>query len=126
MKLGLNSVLFGAWDMETAFKYTAMAGYDGIEVSAIGGMSQHLVLDNWRETAREAKRLGAKYSLDLLAMEQSKQDPRHDGAGVSGRKRSGHSHCQLRGRAGNRMTKKPSSKASIHWATSPTWRKNTA
>ena len=35
MKLGLNSVLFGAWDMETAFKYTAMAGYDGIEVAAI-------------------------------------------------------------------------------------------
>lgn len=75
MKLGLNSVLFGAWDMETAFKYTAMAGYDGIEVSAIGGMSQHLVLDNWRETAREAKRLGREYGLDLLAMEQPKQDP---------------------------------------------------
>ena len=75
MKLGLNSVLFGAWDMETAFKYTAMAGYDGIEVSAIGGMSQHLVLDNWRETAREARRLGREYGLELLAMEQPRQDP---------------------------------------------------
>ena len=75
MKLGLNSVLFGAWDMETAFKYTAMAGYDGIEVAAIGGMSQHLVLDNWHETAREARRLGREYGLELLAMEQPRQDP---------------------------------------------------
>ena len=35
MKLGANSVLFGGFDMETAFKYIAMAGYDGIELSAI-------------------------------------------------------------------------------------------
>ena len=39
MKLGANSVLFGGYDMETAFKYLAMAGYDGIELSAIDGMS---------------------------------------------------------------------------------------
>ncbi len=48
MKLGANSVLFGAFDMETAFKHTAMAGYDGIELSAISGMSEHLVLDRWQ------------------------------------------------------------------------------
>ena len=48
MKLGANSVLFGGYDMETAFKHLAMAGYDGIEVSAIGGMSEHLVLADWR------------------------------------------------------------------------------
>ncbi len=78
MKLGLNSVLFGAWDMETAFKYTAMAGYDGIEVSAISpGMSEHLVLDDdkWQATAKEAKRLGQEYGLALHGMEQPKQDP---------------------------------------------------
>ena len=33
MKLGANSVLFGGYDMETSFKYLAMAGYDGIEIS---------------------------------------------------------------------------------------------
>ena len=49
MKLGANSVLFGGFNMETAFKSIAMAGYDGIEVSAIDGMSQHLVLDRWQE-----------------------------------------------------------------------------
>lgn len=75
MKLGANSVLFGGYDMETAFKHTAMAGYDGIEVSAINGMSQHLVLDRWQEIAPEIKRLAQVYELELLAMEQPSRDP---------------------------------------------------
>ena len=75
MKVGANSLLFGAWDMETAFKYLAMAGYDGIEMSAIDSMSQHLVLDRWQEIAPEVKRLAKTYELELLAMEQSSRDP---------------------------------------------------
>lgn len=75
MKLGANSVLFGGHDMETAFKHLAMAGYDGIEVSAIDGMSRHLVLSQWRELAPEVKRLSREYGLELLAMEQPSQDP---------------------------------------------------
>ena len=75
MKLGANSVLFGGYDMETAFKYTKMAGYDGIEISAIGGMSEHLVIERWRECVPEIKRLAAEYELELLAMEQPSQDP---------------------------------------------------
>jgi sugar phosphate isomerase/epimerase len=75
MKLGANSVLFGGFDMETAFKYLAMAGYDGIEISAIDGMSEHLVLDRWQEIAPEIKRLAKTYNLELLAMEQPSQDP---------------------------------------------------
>jgi len=74
MKLGANSVLFGGHDMETAFEYTAMAGYDGIELSAIDGMSEHLVLDRWQELAPEIRRLSAGYGLELLAMEQPSQD----------------------------------------------------
>ena len=70
MKLGANSVLFGGYDMETAFKHIAMAGYDGIELSAIDGMSQHLVLDCWEDLADEIKQLAKTYELDLLAMEQ--------------------------------------------------------
>jgi sugar phosphate isomerase/epimerase len=42
MKLGANSVLFGGYDMATAFRCIRMAGYDGIELSAIDGMSEHL------------------------------------------------------------------------------------
>ncbi|NLG49915.1 MAG: sugar phosphate isomerase/epimerase, partial [Chloroflexi bacterium] len=75
MKLGANSVLFGGFDMETAFRYIAMAGYDGIELSAIDGMSEHLVLARWQELAPEIKRLSAEYGLELLAMEQPSKDP---------------------------------------------------
>lgn len=75
MKLGINSVLFGGYDTETAFKYTAACGYDAIEVSAIDGMSSHLVLDKWRECAPQIKELSKKYSLPITAMEQPSQDP---------------------------------------------------
>ena len=63
-------MLFGGYDMETAFKHIAMAGYDGIELSAIDGMSQHLVLANWQELADDIKNLAKTYELELLAMEQ--------------------------------------------------------
>ncbi len=74
MKLGVNSVLFGGYDMATAFQYVKACGYDGIEVSAIGKMSEHIVLDRWEETAAEAKRLSQEYELPILAMEQPSQD----------------------------------------------------
>ncbi|MBM4144050.1 MAG: sugar phosphate isomerase/epimerase [Lentisphaerae bacterium] len=76
MKLGFNSVLFGGHDVETAFKYAALCGYDGIEISAIDGMSEHLVLDRWREIAPAIRELTRKYNLPVLAMEQPSQDPR--------------------------------------------------
>lgn len=75
MKVGANSVLFGGYDMDTSFKYLAMAGYDGIEVSAINGMSEHLVLDRWQEIAPQVKQLAQTYNLELLAMEQPSRDP---------------------------------------------------
>lgn len=75
MKLGANSVLFGGFSMEESFKYIAMAGYDGIEVSAIDGMSEHLVLDRWQELAPEVRKLADDYGLELLAMEQPRRDP---------------------------------------------------
>ncbi len=74
MKLGLNSVLFGDFDIETAFRYTQMAGYDGIEVGAIPSMCDHLPLDSWRERADTIRTLAASYDLELLAMEQPLQD----------------------------------------------------
>jgi sugar phosphate isomerase/epimerase len=70
MKLGANSVLFGGHDMETAFKYLAMAGYDGVELSAIDGMSEHLVLDRWQELVPQIRALAERYGLALLAIEQ--------------------------------------------------------
>ena len=52
-----------------------MAGYDGIELSAIDGMSQHLVLDRWEELVPEIRDLSQEYGLELLAMEQPRRDP---------------------------------------------------
>jgi sugar phosphate isomerase/epimerase len=74
MKLGANSVLFGGFDLRTAFEQIAMAGYDGIELSAIDGMSDHLALDDWRARAPEIKQLSREFGLGLLAMEQPSQD----------------------------------------------------
>jgi sugar phosphate isomerase/epimerase len=75
MKLGLNSVLFGGHDLETAFRWTAACGYDCIELSAIDGMSEHLVLERWKELAKPIKELSARYRLATAAMEQPSQDP---------------------------------------------------
>src|SRR6185369_2988975 len=75
MKLGANSVLFGGFDLRTAFEQIALAGYDGIELSAIDGMSEHLVLDSWRSLAPTIKQLSSEYGLALLAVEQPSQDP---------------------------------------------------
>ena len=74
MKLGANTVLFGGYYMDVAFRCLAQAGYDGVEVSAIGGMSEHLVLDRWRELAPQIRQLAAEHNLELLAMEQPSQD----------------------------------------------------
>ncbi len=75
MKLGANTVLFGGYDLETAFKHLALAGYDGVELSALDGMSEHLVLSRWRELAPEIKRLAQVYQLELLAIQQPTQNP---------------------------------------------------
>lgn len=75
MRLGANSVLFGGHSMRTAFKYIALAGYDGIELSAIDGMSQHMVLDRWESLASEIKDLSQEFGLALHAMEQPSRDP---------------------------------------------------
>ncbi len=75
MKLGANSVLFGGHDLETAFRYIALAGYDGIELSAIDGMSEHLVLERYRELTPVIRGLSDTYGLELLAMEQPSRDP---------------------------------------------------
>ena len=77
MKLGANSVLFGAFNMETAFKYTAMAGYDGIELTTVEGQApDHLVISRWRELVPQIKQLSQTYGLELLAIEKNAPDPK--------------------------------------------------
>ncbi len=74
IKLGANSVLFAGYDLETAMKHIAAAGYDGVELSAIKGMCEHLELDNWQAQANQIKELAEKYELELLAMEEAALD----------------------------------------------------
>jgi sugar phosphate isomerase/epimerase len=74
MKLGADSVLFGGFPLETAFKYLALAGYDGIELSAIDGMSEHLILDRWQELIPDIKRYAKTYNLQLMAIKNPSQD----------------------------------------------------
>lgn len=45
MKLGCNTVLFGAVDLETALDQISFAGYEYVELAAIAGMCEHLSLD---------------------------------------------------------------------------------
>lgn len=91
IRLGVNSVLFGGYDFATAAKHIKMAGYDGIEISAIKGMCEHLDLDRWRESpdprseglgtrtedrgqAGELKQIAADNGLQLLSMEETALD----------------------------------------------------
>ncbi len=72
--LGVNSVLYQNHDLATAMKHIAAAGYDGIELSAIKGMCEHLTLDSWVAQVDDIKRLAAEHKLALLSMEVASLD----------------------------------------------------
>jgi sugar phosphate isomerase/epimerase len=74
IKLGVNSVLFGGYDFETAAKHIKLAGYDGIEISAIKGMCEHLDLDRWGQQADDLKAIVADNGLEWLSMEETALD----------------------------------------------------
>jgi len=74
IELGVNAILFVGDDLETAFRHIAWAGYDGVEISAIEGHCENLVLDNWKDQAGEIRRLSSDYGLKLLAMEEALLD----------------------------------------------------
>jgi sugar phosphate isomerase/epimerase len=74
MLLGANSVLFAGYDLETAMKHIAWAGYDGIELSAIKGMCEHLNLDTFKRDVPKIKRMAKSHGLELLAIEEAAPD----------------------------------------------------
>jgi len=74
IKLGVNSVLFQGRELDVAMKHIAWAGYDGIELSAIQGMCEHLVLDNWQPQADTIQKLAAENHLELLSTEVASLD----------------------------------------------------
>jgi sugar phosphate isomerase/epimerase len=74
IQLGVNSVLFGGYDFETAVKHIKLAGYDGLEISAIKGMCEHLDLDRWGQQADDLKAIVADNGLEWLSMEETALD----------------------------------------------------
>ena len=69
IKLGVNSVLFKAFSFEEAARAIKLAGYDGVEISAIQGMCEHLVLDNWEAQKSELTDIMEKNELEFLSTE---------------------------------------------------------
>ena len=74
MKLGINTVLFKDFSLRETFAAVQKAGYEGVELSAIAGMCEHLVLDNWQVQTEEILSLSKQYRLELLSMEAASLD----------------------------------------------------
>lgn len=75
IKLGVNSVLFQSFSFREACEALAAAGYDGIEISAIKGMCEHLVLDDWRNQKDYILSCLRDTGLEALSSEVASQDP---------------------------------------------------
>jgi sugar phosphate isomerase/epimerase len=74
IKLGVNSVLYQGHDLSVAMQHIAWAGYDGIEVSAIKGMCEHLPLDDWKPQADSIRKMAEENHLALLSTEVASLD----------------------------------------------------
>ncbi len=74
IKLGVNTVLFQAFDLRTAMEHIKWAGFDAAEISAIKGMCEHLELDRWQAQASDIKALMEGLELPITAMEEAALD----------------------------------------------------
>lgn len=74
LKLGVNTVLFKPFTVREAMEAAKMAGFDGVELSAIQGMCEHLYLDDWRSCAPAIKEAAEELGLELLSMEVASLD----------------------------------------------------
>ena len=74
IKLGVNSVLFKSFSFREAAQAIALAGYDGVEISAIQGMCEHLCLDKWRIQRSELLAITQEYNLPFLSTEVASRD----------------------------------------------------
>jgi len=74
IKLGVNTVLFKAYSFKEAAKAIKTSGYDGLEISAIKGMCEHLDLDNWKSQKNDIKGIMEEYDLVMLSSEVASLD----------------------------------------------------
>jgi len=66
--------VFKDFSLRETFAAIKKCGYDGVELSAIAGMCEHLILDNWQAQEAEINSLKKQYGLELLSMEVATQD----------------------------------------------------
>jgi len=71
MRLGMNTVIFGSADLETALQHVAWAGYEYVELAAIIGMTEHVKLDDDPAKVKDAL---AQHGLTVTAMEAATND----------------------------------------------------
>ncbi|MCL2664473.1 MAG: sugar phosphate isomerase/epimerase [Defluviitaleaceae bacterium] len=74
IKLGVNTVLFKKYSFAEAAAAIKKAGFDGLEISALGGMCEHLRLDDWRSQKDEIKAVMEETGLAMLSTEVASQD----------------------------------------------------
>lgn len=74
IKLGVNSVLFKRFSFREAAEAIKTCGYDGVEISAIEGMCEHLKLDRWKMHKTELLSIIEAYELSFLSSEVASRD----------------------------------------------------
>ena len=74
IKLGVNSVLFKPFSFRESAEAIKRCGYDGVEISAIGGMCEHLDLSKWKTQKTELLSIVEAYDLPFLSTEVASRD----------------------------------------------------
>lgn len=74
IRLGVNSVLFKTVSFREAAEAIKKCGYDGVEISAIGGMCEHLDLANWKTQKAELIAIREELDLPFISTEVASQD----------------------------------------------------
>lgn len=68
-KMGVNTVLFADFDLPTAVEYIKYTGYDGIELSSIVGMAEHLSDTATDRELEEIRGLVKEAGLEFYSIE---------------------------------------------------------
>lgn len=69
MKLGVNTVLFGGYDLATALKYIKFCGYQGVELSSILSMGVHVSDTASDDELKQIRNLVDEQELELYSIE---------------------------------------------------------
>lgn len=74
ISLGVNTVLFKAFSFAEAARAIKLAGFDGLEISAIKGMCEHLDPERYKDQKNEILEALAETGLKMLSAEVASLD----------------------------------------------------